>query len=109
MRIGSYKYEVCGQVNVINLFRDEDKRAKKFVAIRADCKGNFARERLRAARAKFCADRAIAHARIGSHRALSQIFASRRKLCASVQLALDFLRAIEKYFLIAAENLKELR
>ena len=35
-RIGSYKYEVCGQVNVINLFRDEDKRAKIFVAIRAD-------------------------------------------------------------------------
>jgi len=109
MRIGSYKYEVCGQVNVINLFRDEDKRAKKFVAIRADCKGNFARERLRAARAKFCADRAIARTCIGSHRARSQIFASRRKLRASVQLALDFLRAIEKYFLIAAENLKELR
>jgi hypothetical protein len=109
MRIGSYKYEVCGQVNVINLFRDEDKRAKKFAAIRADCKGNFARERLRAARAKFCADHAIARGRIGSHRARSRIFGSRRKLRASVQLALDFLRAIEKYFLIAAENLKELR
>jgi len=36
MEIGSYKYEVCGQVNVINLFREEDKRAKIFVAIRAD-------------------------------------------------------------------------
>jgi hypothetical protein len=68
MRIGSCKYEVCGQVNVINLFRDEDKRAKKIVAIRADCKGNFTRERSRAARAKFCADRAIAHICIGSHR-----------------------------------------
>ena len=36
VEIGSYKYEVCGQVNVINLFREEDKRAKIFVAIRAD-------------------------------------------------------------------------
>ena len=36
MEIGSYKYEVCGQVNVINLFREEDKRAKFFDAIRAD-------------------------------------------------------------------------
>ena len=71
MEIGSGKYEVCGQVNVINLFRDEDKRTKKFVAIRADCKGNFARERSRGARAKFCADREIAHTRIGSHRARS--------------------------------------
>jgi len=96
-------------VNVINLFRDEDKRAKKFAAIRADCKGNFARERSRAARAKFYADHAITHVGIGSHRARSQIFGSQRKFCASVQLALDFLRAIEKYFLIAAENLKELR
>jgi len=34
--IGSSGYEVCGQGNVINLFRDEDKRAKKFVARRAD-------------------------------------------------------------------------
>jgi hypothetical protein len=41
---GSCKYEVCGQVNVINLFREEDKRAKIFVAIRAERKGNFARE-----------------------------------------------------------------
>src|SRR5271170_938486 len=109
MRIGSYKYEVCGQVNVINLFRDEDKRAKKFVAIRADCKGNFARERSRATRAKFCADRAIAHIRIGSHRARSQIFTSRRKSRSSDKLALEFCRVIEKYFLIAAENIKELR
>ena len=44
MEIGSGKYEVCGQVNVINLFREEDKRAKNFVAIRAERKGNFARE-----------------------------------------------------------------
>jgi hypothetical protein len=36
MEIGSYKYEVCGQVNVINLFREEDKRAKFFDAMRAD-------------------------------------------------------------------------
>ena len=36
VEIGSCKYEVCGQVNVINLFREEDKRAKIFVAIRAD-------------------------------------------------------------------------
>ena len=109
MRIGSYKYEVCGQVNVINLFRDEDKRAKKFVAIRADCKGNFTRERLRAARAKFCADRAIAHIRSGSHRARFQIFGPRRKSRSSFTFALKFCRAIEKYFLIAAENIKELR
>ena len=33
---GSSKYEVCGQGNVINLFREEDKRAKNFDAIRAD-------------------------------------------------------------------------
>jgi hypothetical protein len=104
MRIGSYKYEVCGRVNVINLFRDEDKCAKKFVAIHADCKGNFARERSRVARAKFCADRAIAHIRIGSHRARSQNFASRRKSRAFVKLAPEFFRAIEKYFLIAAES-----
>ena len=36
VEIGSCKYEVCGQVNVINLFREEDKRAKFFGAIRAD-------------------------------------------------------------------------
>jgi hypothetical protein len=34
--IGSYEYEVCGQGNVINLFCDEDKRGKKFLATRAD-------------------------------------------------------------------------
>jgi hypothetical protein len=44
VEIGSYEYEVCGQGNVINLFRDEDKRGKKMVAMRADRKGNFARE-----------------------------------------------------------------
>jgi len=44
VEIGSCKDEVCGQVNVINLFREEDKRAKNFVAIRAERKGNFARE-----------------------------------------------------------------
>lgn len=36
VEIGSEKYEVCGQENVINLFRDEDKRGKNFRAIRAD-------------------------------------------------------------------------
>jgi len=36
VEIGSSGYEVCGQGKVINLFRDEDKRAKKFVASRAD-------------------------------------------------------------------------
>jgi hypothetical protein len=36
VEIGSCKYEVCGQVNVINLFRDEDKRGKKFLRMRAD-------------------------------------------------------------------------
>jgi len=36
VEIGSYEYEVCGQGNVINLFRDEDKRGKKFLATRAD-------------------------------------------------------------------------
>ena len=44
VEMGSDKYEVCGQVNVINLFREEDKRAKKFVAIRAERKENFAHE-----------------------------------------------------------------
>jgi len=36
VEIGSSKYEVCGQGNVINLFGDEDKRSEKFVASRAD-------------------------------------------------------------------------
>jgi len=71
VEIGSYKYEVCGQVNVINLFREEDKRAKKIVAIRAERKGNFARGRSHAQRANFHADRAIARIRSGSHRAQS--------------------------------------
>jgi len=35
---------VCGQVNVINLFREEDKRAKIFDAIRLERKGNFTSE-----------------------------------------------------------------
>jgi hypothetical protein len=60
VEMGSYEYEVCGQGNVINLFRDEDKRGKKFVGKRANRKGNFAINRSRGARAKFCADRAIA-------------------------------------------------
>jgi hypothetical protein len=76
MIIGSQKYEVCGQVNVINLFRDENKRGKKFLAKRADRKGNFSRERSRVARAKFCADRAIRCACSGSHRERSEFFAS---------------------------------
>jgi hypothetical protein len=75
---GSGKYEVCGQVNVINLFREEDKRAKNFVAIRAERKGNFLRERSRAMHTKFCADLAIAQICSGSHRERSQVFASRR-------------------------------
>jgi len=62
---------------VINLFRDEDKRGKIFGAMRADRKGNFARERSRAARTKFRADHAIARIRSGSHRARSQFFAAR--------------------------------
>jgi hypothetical protein len=69
VEIGSYKYEVCGQVNVINLFREEDKRAKKIVAIRAERKGNFARKRSDTTRANFRADRAIARICSGSHRA----------------------------------------
>ena len=44
VEIGSCEYEVCGQVNVINLFREEDKRAKIFIAIHAERKGNFTRE-----------------------------------------------------------------
>jgi hypothetical protein len=42
VKSGSCKCEVCGQGNVINLFRDEDKREKKFLAMHADRKGNFA-------------------------------------------------------------------
>jgi hypothetical protein len=76
MIIGSQKYEVCGQGNVINLFRDENKRGKKFLAKRANRKGNFSRERSRAAPAKFYADRAIQYACSGSHRARSEFFAS---------------------------------
>jgi len=66
-------------VNVINLFREEDKRAKKFDAIRAERKGNFPRERWRARRTKFRTDRVITHDRSGSHRPRSQVFACRRK------------------------------
>jgi hypothetical protein len=44
VEIGSGKYEVCGQENVINLFRDQNKRRKNFVCMRADRKGNFARK-----------------------------------------------------------------
>jgi hypothetical protein len=72
---GSCKYEVCGQGNVINLFREEDKRGKKFLAKRANRKGNFARERSRDARANFYSDRGIAQICSGSHRARSQFFA----------------------------------
>ena len=72
---GARKNEVCGQWNVINLFRDEDKRAKNFVAIHAERKGNFTRERSRAIFTKFCADREIAHICSGSHRTRSQVFA----------------------------------
>jgi hypothetical protein len=68
---------VRGQVNVINLFRDQDKRGKKFVAIRLYCKENFTRERSRAAQTKFRADRAINRIRFGSHRARSKLFAAR--------------------------------
>ena len=68
VEIGSYEYEVCGQVNVINLFREEDKRGKFFVAIHAERKGNFPRERSRAMRTKFRADHAIAHICSGSQR-----------------------------------------
>jgi hypothetical protein len=64
---------------------------------------------LRAARAKFCADRAIAQSGVGSHRARSQIFAACSKSRGYITLALEFCSAIEKYFLIAAENIKELR
>jgi hypothetical protein len=78
VEIGSYKYEVCGQVNVINLFREEDKRAKKIVAMRAERKGNFARGRSHSLRANFRADRTIARICSGSHLGRSQFFASRR-------------------------------
>jgi hypothetical protein len=58
---------VCGQGNVINLFREENKRAKKFVAKLAERKGNFSRDRSRDARGKFQHDRAIAEVCSGSH------------------------------------------
>jgi hypothetical protein len=90
------KYEVCGQANVINLFREEDKRGKNFTAMRADCKGNFPRERSRAMRTKFQADRAIAQIRSGSHHARSQFFASRRKFVSRSLRAVKFFFAIEK-------------
>ena len=77
---GARKNEVCGQWNVINLFRDEDKRAEKFLSIGADRKGNFANALRRAARAKFRAAAALAYERSGSHRARSQIFVPRRTI-----------------------------
>jgi hypothetical protein len=63
---------------VINLFRDEDKRGKKFAAKRADRKGNFANDRSTAMHAKFSHDRTIAHMRSESQRYRSEIFAAQR-------------------------------
>jgi hypothetical protein len=65
--IGSLKWKVCGQGNVINLFRDENKLAKIFFEKLAERKGNFARDRSRAAREKFHRDRAISETCSGSH------------------------------------------
>ena len=104
MRIGYCKYEVCGQVNVINLFRDEDKRAKKFFAICADCKGNFARERSRAARAKYRADRAIARIGIWEPSRAIANFRARRKSRASVERALEFFSRDRKIFFDRSGN-----
>jgi hypothetical protein len=89
---------VCGQVNVINLFREEDKRAKNFVAIRAERKGNFARKRSHAMRANFRADLAIACSRSGSRCARSQFFASRRILVTWRTNAIEIFFALKKYF-----------
>ncbi len=77
VEIRSCKYEVRGQENVINLFRDQNKRGKIFVAIGLYCKGNFTREQSRAAQTKFRADHAIDRISFGSHRARSELFASR--------------------------------
>jgi hypothetical protein len=98
---GSGKYEVCGQVNVINLFRESDKRAKNFDAIRLERKGNFTHERSRAMLAKFCVDLAIARICSGSHRERSQFFALRRILLARRPCAIKFFFAIENKFSIA--------
>jgi hypothetical protein len=104
VEIGSCKYEVCGQVNVINLFREEDKRAKILVAIRAERKGNFTRERSRAIRTNFCADLAIEEVCSGSHRERSQVFASQRIFLARGPRAIKFFFAIEKIFSIARDQ-----
>jgi hypothetical protein len=96
--VGSCKYEVCGQVNVINLFREEDKRAKNFEAMRLERKGNFRRERSRAIRTNFCADLAIAQICSGSHHARSQFFASQTISLARRPRAVNFFHAIKKNF-----------
>lgn len=101
---GSCKYEVCGQVNVINLFREEDKRAKIFVAIHAERKGNFTTKRSRAIRTNFCADLAIEELCSGSHRERSQFFASQRIFLARRLRAIKFFFAIEKIFSISRDQ-----
>jgi hypothetical protein len=66
---GSLENKLCGQANVINLFLESDKRAKKIPAMHADRKGNFVRERSHDARAKFHSVSAIAHSSSRSQRA----------------------------------------
>jgi hypothetical protein len=98
VEIGSDKYEVCGQVNVINLFRDQDKRRKNFGCMRADRKGNFARARACASRAKFHADPAIACICSRSHHARFQFFARRRNLVSLRTNAVELFSRSPKYF-----------
>jgi hypothetical protein len=98
VEIRSCKYEVRGQENVINLFRDQNKRGKIFVAIGLYCKGNFARERSRAAQTKFHADYAINRIRFGSHRARSKLFDSRRIFDTIVTSSREIFFGSQKFF-----------
>jgi hypothetical protein len=103
VKISSYEDEVCGQLKVINLFRDENKCAKKFLRILADRKGNFPRDRSRTGRTKFCADHAIAHGHSGSHRAPLQSFARPRISAATSSAHANFSSRAENILLIALE------
>jgi len=56
LKSGSLESEARGQWNVINLFHDQDKRGKNFVAIRLYCKGNLLEGATASARAKIRRD-----------------------------------------------------
>lgn len=90
--------KMCGQGNVINLFRDENKRAKKSGAMIAKRKEISREFRSRAARADFHSDRVFTQICSGSHCARSLLFESRANFLAKLRAQSI---SIEKKFSIA--------